>query len=456
MKPKRATSRSRLEDMVATLRQDILNGVRAEGEFLPSELELGDLYTLSKNTVRKGLEVLVNEGFIEKVPRIGARIIRKTEKQGEIIRFGYYPSLHQETELLELVNQFNTMQNDIIVEPYPVDFPRERDAVETYLQEGLFDVITVNLYNYALMRSETSEKSLLEPFEPAKDIYPFLNAHFMENGQQYVLPFVFTPVMLCYNREHFRELQLMEPDSSWTWEDLSRAATQLAKGNERLGFLFHMLSENRWPIFLIQNGVKFERDEDGKINLHDVKIAQAFELIRKLAQEHFPYISTENDSDALSLFLNQRASMIMASYSNLNELKKADFAYDIAPLPHLHDSRTMLVVIGLAINKASARKPAAKTFVDFLLSYETQLHIRRHTLNLPGLQRAAEWMGEELHYRPYRYHMYREIVHTFRTYKDLNVSPNELRTIRQELLYYVSHLDTLEAVLTRLEEKLSL
>ncbi|MFK7697425.1 extracellular solute-binding protein [Paenibacillus sp. HJGM_3] len=454
MKPKRAASRSRLEHMVATLKQDILTGVRSEGDFLPSELELGAQYTLSKNTVRKGLDVLVADGFIEKVPRIGARIIRKKEKTGEIIRFGYYPSLDRETQLLELVNRFNETQSDIQVEPYPVGFPRRHDAIETYLQEGLFDVITVNLYNYEYMRPDTPEKSILEPFDPHPELYPFLNAPFLMGGRQYVMPFVFTPVMLCYNKEHFSELGLSEPHSGWRWDDLRETAHKLKKGNERLGFLIHLLSDNRWPVFLLQNGVKFLRGEDGRYDLHDPKVKEAFEMLNTIAQEQFPNLSTENDADVVSMFLHERASMIMATYSNLNELKLAEFHYDIAPLPHMDNSRTMLVIIGLAINKMSPRKAAAKQFVDYLLSYETQLHIRKHTLNLPSLKRAAEWVGEEVVKRPYRYHMYREIVHTFRTYADLNLSPDELAMIRQELMYYISKLDSLETILNRLEEKL--
>ncbi|MEF3312011.1 extracellular solute-binding protein [Paenibacillus sp. GYB004] len=455
MKPKRTTSRSRLEEMIAVLKDDILTGKRSEGEFLPSELDLGEMYTLSKNTVRKGLDVLVSEGFIEKVPRIGARVIRKKQKTGELIRFGYYPTMNNEMELLELVERFNEANPDVQVEPVPVVYPRDYEAVQKYLREGtLLDIMTINLYNYEFIRGDSPEKSVLEPLEPRDDLYPFLNAPFQSGDRQYLLPFVFTPVVLCYNKDHFREAELAEPDSGWTWDDLSAAADKLAAGGDRLGFYFHLMSENRWPIFLLQNGVRFGRREDGSRIFSAPLVKEALEACMNIVNAHFPYHLSEDDNDAVSLFLNGKASMIIATYSCLNALKGASFEYDIAPLPHLKELKTMLVVIGLGINKMSAHKDAAKRFADYLLSYETQLHIRKQTLNLPSVKRAAEWTGEEeVKRRPYRFHMYREIIHTFRTYADLNISVQDMMAMRNELRYYWSKLESLDTVLERLDQQ---
>lgn len=456
MRPKRTTSRARLDLLVTTLKEDINSGKRLEGEFLPSESELGEMYSLSKNTVRKGLNLLVGEGYIEKLPRIGTRIIRKKQKTGTVIRFGHYASLDREVQLLQLIKQFNESNPDIFVEPVPLAYPKEHDATQKYLQDGtVFDIMTVNSYNFNFMRSVSPEKSVLEPLESDEGYYPFLNTPFQSGSHQYVLPFVFTPVILVYNKEHFREAGISEPDSGWTWDDLSEAATKLSYGKERLGFYFHLLSENRWPIFLLQNGVRFERDPSGRYNMRDPKVIEAFETCMSIVNKHFTGYLSENDSDIVSLFLQGKVSIIMATYSNLNLLKSAKFEYDIAPVPHLKELRTLLVVIGFAINKSSEHKEAALRFVKYMLSYETQMKIRQNTLNLPSLKRAAEWVGEEqVENRPYRFHMYRELIHTFRLYSDLNLSPRELALIRNEMRYYWSGMEDLDTVLKRLEESM--
>ncbi|MHA6481224.1 ABC transporter substrate-binding protein [Paenibacillus sp. strain BS8-2] len=455
MKQKRTTSRSRLEELIQTLRSQIQIGKFPKGSFLPSELELCDQYSLSKNTVRKGLEVLVEEGLIEKIPRIGAQVLEKRQKSDAVtLRFGYYPSLIDETDILKLVEQFNALHDDIHVLPIPVALPRQHDRMDQYLMEDVFDVLTVNLYNYEFMKDDDGSSKLLEPFEHFDEAYEFLNEPFSVGKKQYVLPFVFTPVILCYNKDHFRESNLPEPHSGWSWEELCEAGSVLSRGKERVGFHFYLMSENRWPIFLLQNDVRFQRNAEGYYTLNAEPLKSAIEACMSVVTDQFPSYLSQSDSDAMSLFINEKTSIIMGTYSYLNKLKNVGFEYDIAPLPHLAQSRTMLVIIGLAISKRSNEKPAAKKLIDFLLSYETQLYIRQNTLSLPSLKRAAEWTGEEIVKRPHRFHMYREIVHTFRLYSDLGLTANELNDLGSELRYYWSKLEPLESVLERLERTL--
>ncbi|MDF2662047.1 MAG: GntR family transcriptional regulator, partial [Paenibacillus sp.] len=71
----RKSPRERLSDMVNRLRDDIITGKRPSGEYLPSEKALTELFGLSNQSVRKGLEQLVGEGLLEKIPRVGNKVI---------------------------------------------------------------------------------------------------------------------------------------------------------------------------------------------------------------------------------------------------------------------------------------------------------------------------------------------------------------------------------------------
>ncbi|MGO4498343.1 hypothetical protein AB4114_20915 [Paenibacillus sp. 2RAB27] len=62
---------------------------------------------------------------------------------------------------------------------------------------------------------------------------PFTNV-----GNLYVQPFTFSPIILCYNKAHFREANLPEPDSSWNWDDVQRTALNFSQKHERLGLFF--------------------------------------------------------------------------------------------------------------------------------------------------------------------------------------------------------------------------
>ncbi|WJH34885.1 winged helix-turn-helix domain-containing protein [Paenibacillus sp. CC-CFT747] len=97
-KPDRITFQTRFTEMVAELRREIVTGIRPKGDYLPSELTLADQYKLSKKSVRKALDILVEEGLITKVPRVGNRITPPDSRQTVSLKLGLYPSLEEKRE----------------------------------------------------------------------------------------------------------------------------------------------------------------------------------------------------------------------------------------------------------------------------------------------------------------------------------------------------------------------
>lgn len=451
--PVRPTSRFRLEAMLTTLREEIVNGTRQIGSFLPSLPELGAEYSLSKNTLRKGLEVLVQEGLIENIPRIGAKVIANSSTSVTTIKFGYYQSLLNEAKILHLIDQFHQQQPNIRVVPIRINDPAklQKSALEDLLPN--LDLLTINLTDYDQL---PNKEQLLEPLNLSDDVYSFLQEPFLKDDCLYVQPFIFSPLVLCYNKEHLREKHVPEPNSSWTWEDVQRWGRALSEPPGRYGLFFHVPSENRWPIFLMQNNFSF-RPNDAYTSLDDPLFRQSFEQYNRLIQDDqlFPNYFSENDADVETLFLNEKVSMIIASYLRLNAISEAAFEYDISPLPYLNDPKTLLIIIGLAVSKASDQKPAVKMLYDFLMSYDSQLYIRQQTLSIPALASAAEWSGKEkLKNRPSRFSMYREIIPTFSTYKELNIASELLMLIREELKLYWAKMVSWEAVVERIKLKI--
>lgn len=54
----------------------IKDGVYPEGTVIPSEIELSKIYSVSRQTIRQALQVLVNEGYLEKRKRRGTIVTR--------------------------------------------------------------------------------------------------------------------------------------------------------------------------------------------------------------------------------------------------------------------------------------------------------------------------------------------------------------------------------------------
>ncbi|YCK41341.1 GntR family transcriptional regulator [Actinomadura sp. ATCC 39365] len=71
-----------LGEVTEELRRRILSGELAQGERLVED-RLAALLGVSRNPVRESIRVLAAEGFVEVVPRVGARVARLTAEEGE-------------------------------------------------------------------------------------------------------------------------------------------------------------------------------------------------------------------------------------------------------------------------------------------------------------------------------------------------------------------------------------
>lgn len=455
-KPGRKTSLLRLDEMVELLRDDIYAGKLPVDKYLPSEAELAKRFHLSNNTVRKGLDVLVQEGLIEKIPKVGNRVAAPAPDGSVVVRFGYHNTVAREADIHRLLEQFRQRHPHIRVQALQLPTENFYNALREYMNANMLDVVTMNDINFEVLK-ERDMVGLLDPLESGPSIYPFLTNAFSADGKQIVRPFLFSPVILCYNRDHFEQNRLPEPDSGWSWDDLFRVAKRLAVPGERFGFYYELHTGNRWPVFLLQSGVTFEPERRGKRKLSGTRLPDGLDVCRDLLRmdDVFPAMLSASNADVEELFAQGKVSMIMTTYLNLNKLLRSDIAFEIAPLPTFHEHRTLMIAIGLAVNRKSKVLHAARLLADYLTSYEAQLTIRQQTLSLPAHKQAAEWKGEETAYRPSRFNMYREIVPTFRSIADLKLKTTELLLVVKEARLYWSGLQDREAMCRNIERALS-
>jgi GntR family trehalose operon transcriptional repressor len=66
---------SKYKDIFQTLQTDIENGTYPPGSKLPGEFELMKMYSASRDTVRKSLSLLVQNGYIQKLRGYGSAVL---------------------------------------------------------------------------------------------------------------------------------------------------------------------------------------------------------------------------------------------------------------------------------------------------------------------------------------------------------------------------------------------
>jgi len=459
-KPSRTTFRARLDTMVQQLREDIISGRLTPGSYLPSEEVLGEQFQLSKKSVRKGLETLVNENLIVKKAKVGNMVLSPSGNSDRIsIRFCYYPDVDQESNIHNLLDEFESRYPHIQVKRLTMHTLQYSEQAIEFMNDSMLDVIMLNYYDFSYFNNKSHLKLLTEQ-EIDPTIYSFLNRAFVVDGKSYVKPFTFSPVILCYNKKHFQEAGLQEPDSSWTWDDFNRAAealTDTEELNKRFGFFFYLLSQNRWPLWLLQNHFMLQKNEEGKYSLNDEAFIKSIHMLKELFSQEYsaPSFVFESAQDPERLFIEERTSMILTTYFRLNTIKSVPFEYDISPVPYVDTPITLLLNIGLAISSQSQQKEAAQLLVDFLTSKEAQESVRNSTLSLPSMKEVAEQDRTDKRGEPSRFQMFREIIPSFRYYSDMNIERYHLRIMTHYLKMYWSDLDSAANVIASIEQVLN-
>lgn len=430
-RPTNEQFRQQLDHMVRTLKSEIVGGRYEPGADLPSEKALAARFGISNISVRKGLSTLADEGWIEKIPNVGNRVMRR--RPPVVLTLGLNDTTIRNIALNVLLEDFGRLHSwiSVTVKTYSTQPEYERADTDT------IDVFTLSSMQFQHL-CERGGIGVLEEIGADPETFPFLNDLFTHAGRSYMQPVVFAPVVLCYNKKHFREKGLAEPTGAWTWNDLIRNATSLTDG-ERYGFCFHLPDWNRWPIFLLQSGERLRADRKPHGTDDVSRLMEGIRLCKEIVhnRDAFPLYMSESNADIERMFLEGKLSMALTSYMALNEWKQADVEYDIAPVPFLYEPRTIVIATGAGVASASGHKEEARLLVDYLASDRAQSLIRKHTFSVPARQRTEQtgW-SERIINIPSRYMMYRDMMFSYRTHRDLPVAVSSIGKLSELLKAY--------------------
>ncbi|MCD9021571.1 extracellular solute-binding protein [Cohnella silvisoli] len=437
----------RLQHMVDRLRSDIMHGAYSPGELLPSEMKLAEQFHLSNKSVRKGLDMLVGEGLIVKVDRVGSRVTDNASRASVSLSFGYSASIERDFGLSSLLEDFHSLHPSIRVKEVPLRSTTDyMSTVKEYMENDLLDAFTLNNLDFQHI-VDNSCADMLEPLTLDTQLYRFTQEAFVHDHRLLTKPVIFSPIVLAYNRSHFHQSNVPEPDGSWKWDDVVAHAAALTIPGKRHGLYFYLLSDNRWPALLLQSGMRFEPETDGSFRLNGTRLMESIRLSKELIDNRniYPRYLSENSDDVNELFAQGKVSMILTTYMAINDFKDSNLNYDVSPLPYIYEPRSLLNVIGAAVSRNSKQKEAAMLLIDYLGSPRAQTIIREKTLSIPALKQAAETPLEPSlsmngMNRPSRFFMFRETMSSYRMHRDLNLSMASFNALRSLLKQYWSDL----------------
>ncbi|TMV48748.1 extracellular solute-binding protein [Paenibacillus mesophilus] len=442
-----------LERVAKELRDEMIAGKWACGSFLPPEKSLETRFRLSNYSIRLGLEQLVKEGWIEKIPGVGNRVV--ADRPPVKLTAACNNVTLRNLKLPGLLEQFRRLHPWISVElRISSGSVPGIDLSERMLEDDL--VLMDNVQFQQL--SELHMTHVFEPLTGKWDLYPQFSKHFSTEDRLLLLPIVLSPLVLCYNKAHFRDSGLAEPNGSWTWNDLIRHAEQLNDGKGRYGFAFHIQSMYRWPLFLMQSGERFEWNGAKLRDIRGSRLLEGLKLCKEMLHNRkaVPLYLSENNDDIDRLFMEGKLSMTLNTYMGLNGWNAKEIEYDISPVPYMDSLKTLLITLGVGVSSSSRHKEEAKLFADFLASSEAQAYIHQHTLSIPGLATLPLTSGERTIYSPVRYMLFRETMGSYRTHADMNISSAAFISLANLLKPYWANMIDEDELCERLSEALSI
>ncbi|HEY0828852.1 MAG TPA: extracellular solute-binding protein [Bacilli bacterium] len=309
-------------------------------------------------------------------------------KKAEPVKIKFYS--HEKADPNEpfqkAINAFNGMQTEIQVENVSLV---QNANIQEYIEK--LDVLMATgeqVDGLFFTQDHLQSHAALGVLEPLDDYFGKHNLkaseeYFMNpthNGKQYGMMLVASPWLVMFNEDHLKESGLPLPDFGWTWEDFSKYAKALTKGegeNKRYGTFFPTWGEYANPITFTDNPHPFFT-EDMELQYSDESFKYWFELRRALEEDksvvpHSDILAT--NPNIWAAYFTQKASMFFTGsfglkYTLHNDTFPHTFKTVYAPLPKSSkDAEEGLTIMSgdyLAIAANSKNKEATFTFIRWL------------------------------------------------------------------------------------------
>lgn len=360
-----------------TLRVQIYSGFIQPRQFLLSENEMCEKYNLSRTSVRKALQELLDEDLIVKIHGKGTMV---SSSAGA-------PSSHVNTLIIAAPPESGFIKKGltVIIREFRKRFPGVQikmlpiphdplNYLQSLIEMGANpDMIFANDAD-----SQLSDLDYLSPLDDLLDSYEGTTKQiidiFKRNDQLYTAPLTYSPIFLVYNRNLFEYYKVEVPGPDWTLDRFIKIAQALTQDidndgmTEQYGFAVNS-DINRWPVLLMKQWINFCSDRHNPLYTHELVLA-----LRNVQQLIYrdkvcPIFAVSNQVLTKELFDENRIAMVLTS---TYIMESAPTNYGIAPLPAELGDMSLLVVNGLQLLRDSKNKELAKQFLRFSLEPEIQ------------------------------------------------------------------------------------
>jgi multiple sugar transport system substrate-binding protein len=450
------------------IRNEIVSGTIQPGDFILPENALSEKYKLSRVSIRKVLAELVEEGLLEKIPGKGNRVkLPDGSAVRQTLRLAWFASSYEIDIVRRIIRQYEAKHPYVQVELMLLPEEKYVDNLIRMIEQGdgpdLFMISEWHVREWI----ESEKIGLLASYLPEgldieRDSYAKIFDMFTYRGELLAVPFLFSPVVICYNEDLLVEAGVTDQLPIRDWDALLEIAQKCTKDRngdgvtDQYGFCISA-STNRWPVFVLQNDGSFF-DRDGKSsNFSCENTVEALQYCIDFMYKHqvSPIYSHGSNFVAERLFVKERVAMILTTYYFMNEFRDQSCRWNILPLPKRKKPATLLLGGAIAINKNSDRRKVAQSLIDFMIGEEAQTLLKRHGCTIPMRRSVAEnneLLDRSIH--PENYNVFLEVLPYAYTLRELNLTQSQISLLHNELHLLWANIETPLEACRRIEKLL--
>lgn len=454
----------RYDKCLNELRDEIVSMEIQPGEYILPENTLSEKYGISRVSLRKALAQLVEEGLIEKIAGKGNRVTVPSDEHSVTLDLVWFSNSYEIEIVRKIIQKFEQQHPFVKVKLTLLPEDGYVTALTQMIEQNHGpDVFMVSDWHFRQFADE-DKMHYFAGYVPnhlhmQDTSYPQAFELFTWEGETRVAPFIFSPVVICYNKTIFEENGISDDTPLDEWNDLIQVAkrcTNDLNGDgtiEQYGFCFSS-SYNRWPAFLLQNEGQIMMPDRSHCTMADQANIEALEFCVSLMykEQVSPIYSHGSNHLAERLFMKQRVAMIMTTYYFMNEFRDHSIRWDVLPVPRGKTQATLLLGGGLALNRNSTKQKLARKLIDFMIGQEAQTLIKQGGCTIPVLKSVAEddrLLDPNIH--PEHYHRFLDVLPYAKPLNCLRLKQDEVDELYDELNLLWANMESPENACKRIE-----
>ncbi len=333
-----------------------------------------------------------------------------------MISFATWGGVVEKQAWLELVADFEWKNPDILVKLQLIPLKYNEKILALLAANIAPDVFTVN-------GPDLLPKGVLRPIDDflAKDHNYDPNAFLPGvvelgrwRGKAYNIPSALSPLVLFYNKKHFREAGLPTPNEfwergEWNWDTFLQCCKILTKRDSSgrvVRWGYRTYADWIMWLYVYANGGRPFSPDYTKANLTEPRTVEALQRAADLSLVYkvSPQLTPEELAGLNPVwqdFKRGRVAMMHSGPWMLARLKDMEDPYDVAPPPTDHGGRSTMnvaLVTGIWIN--SPHPEAAYRWLSYLWSKDARIIWSRLGFDIPALTELVEnkslWLDESI------------------------------------------------------------